>query len=145
MNRKKQNAIVKGGAQVTQRAGRVKGKKKEFLCGVKHTSNLRRELQEQGLALSSTSGQSQRDTLLPILQYLGARGLNTPEGVGLGFYRIATRIQELEERGWSIASLRETLVGADGYKHTGIARYVLQGRARHQDNPQRSLDLGVPC
>lgn len=145
MPSKKTNATGNGGAQVTQRAGRVKGKKKTFLCGVKHTSDLRRELQEKGLALSSTSGQSQRDTLLRILQYLGARGLNTPEGVGLGFYRIATRIQELEERGWAIASLRETLVGADGYKHTGIARYVLQGRARRQANPQRSLDLGVPC
>lgn len=140
----KKNAPL-GGTQDTQRSGRVKGKGKVFLCGVKHTSDLRRELQEKSLALSSSSGQSQRDTLLRILQYLGPRGLNTPEGVGLGFYRIATRIQELEERGWAIASLRETLVGADGYKHTGIARYVLKGRARRQENPQRSLDLGAPC
>ncbi len=144
MSAKKQNATGKGGAQVTQRAGRVKGKKGTFLCGVKHTSDLRREVHDRGLALSNTSGMSQRDTLLRVLQYLGPRGLNTPEGVGLGFYRIATRIQELEELGWVIASLRETLIGADGYKHSGIARYVLKGRTRSEPR-QHSLDLGVPC
>lgn len=100
-----------------------------FRCGVQHISRLRRELKSQGLNLRNVAGVTQRQTLLLILQYLGPRGLNTLEAVGLGFYRIATRIQELEEAdGWLIASQRERLIGADGLLHSGIARYVLIGR-----------------
>ena len=78
-----------------------------------------------------------------VLQYLGDRGINTPEGVGCGFYRIATRIQELEDSGNIIVSRRERLIGADGLIHSGIARYILIGRAVKVD-PQCLLDLGDP-
>jgi hypothetical protein len=119
----------------------VKGQNKIFRCGVQHISKLRRELQSQGLALRDTSGRTQCEMLLRVLQYVGDRGINTPEGVGCGFYRIATRIQELEDSGWIIASQRERLVGADGLAHVGIARYVLIGYGGAV-NPQGSLDLG---
>ena len=141
---KKQNASNKGGANV-DRAGGLKTtrQKKVFRCGVNHIAKLRRELQANGLALGDTTGATQCQTLLRVLQYLGERGLNTPEGVGIGFYRIATRVQELEAEGWLIASRRERIVGADGLAHIGIARYVLRGRAGWMVNPQSSLDLGA--
>ena len=141
-NSRKRNASAKGGAQFTKLAGGVKGQNKVFRCGVQHTSKLRREIQGKGLALRDTTGRTQCETLLRVLQYRGDLGLNTPEGVGLGFYRIATRIQELEAIGWLIASHRERLVGADGLIHSGIARYVLLGRVG-KDDPQGSLDLGA--
>jgi hypothetical protein len=120
-----------------------KAQTKVFKCGTNLISKLRRELQGAGLALRDTSGRSQCETLLRVLQYLGPRGINTPEGVGCGFYRIATRIQELEAGGWLIASNRERLVGADGLVHNGIARYVLRGRRTDFVNPQGTLDLGA--
>lgn len=144
MTPKKQSAPNIRGAKVTKLAGGVNSKNKIFRCGVQHTSKLRRELQAKGLALGDTVGLSQRQTLLRVLKYLGSRGINTPEAVGVGFYRVATRIQELEAEGWRIASLRECLVGADGLEHRGVARYVLlKGRARH--SPQLALDLEPAC
>lgn len=116
--------------------------KKHLFCGTEHISKLRRELESVGLGLLDTSGRTQCETLLRVLQYLGPRGINTPEGVGCGFYRIATRIQELEEQGWRIASNRERLIGADGLAHRGIARYVLLGLRADFIDPQGSLDLG---
>ena len=141
-NPKKQSAPRRS-AKFTKLAGGVNGKNKDFRCGVLHISKLRQELQCNGLALRDTSGATQCQTLLRVLQYLGDRGLNTPEGVGLGFYRIATRVQELEAEGWIISSERESLVGADGLKHVGIARYVLIGHLGTFVNPQGSLDLGA--
>mgnify|MGYP001545094958 CR=1 FL=1 len=140
----KKNASTEGGADFTKLAGGVKGKtKKIFRCGVQHTSKLRKELHANGMALHDTSGRTQCETLLRILQYLGPRGINTPEGVACGFYRIATRIQELEEAGWIITSLRESMVGADGLSHNGIARYVLSGHGiTPKGEAQGSLDLG---
>jgi hypothetical protein len=114
-----------------------------FRCGTNVISKLRRELKSVGLALRDTSGRTQCETLLRVLQYLGPRGINTPEGVGCGFYRIATRIQEIEASGWRIASNRERLVGADGLAHSGIARYVLLGRRSDFIDPQGSFDLEV--
>lgn len=146
MTTKKRNGSTKGAAEITQLAGGVtKAKKKVFFCGVKHTSKLRRELHAAGLELTNASRCTQQQMLLRTLQYLGPRGLNTPEGVGLGFYRIATRIQELEAHGWHIASMRENLVGEDGLAHRGIARYVLLGRHADAISPQGSLDLGAAC
>lgn len=110
-----------------------------FRCGVQHIGALRRELKAKGLYLRNAAGITQRQTLLLILQYLGARGLNTLEGAGIGFYRIATRIQELEADGWQIASQRERLIGADGLLHSGIARYVLIGRRVDAVDVQGSL------
>ncbi|CAL63139.1 Hypothetical protein HEAR3030 [Herminiimonas arsenicoxydans] len=141
-NPKKQNASISGGAKFTKLGGGVNGQNKIFRCGVQHISKLRRELEANGLALRDTSGLTQCQTLLRVLQYLGERGINTPESVGCGFYRVATRIFELEAAGWLIASCREAIVGADGLSHIGIARYVLIGKRDEFQSPQSSLDLG---
>lgn len=141
VNSRKRNAPGRR-ASLSQLAGVGSGQIKVVKCETQHITKLRRELHKAGLALKDTSGGTQRETLLRVLQYLGPRGINTPQGVGCGYYRIATRIQELEERGWEIASLRETIIGADGYKHTGIARYCLIGRLADKGSPQGSLDLG---
>ncbi len=141
-NPTKANASREGGANVTELGGGVTGQRKVLRCGVHRTSKLRRELQAHGLALRDTTGATQCQTLLRVLEYLGDRGINTPEGVACGFYRIATRVQELEADGWLIASYRERLLGADGLVHVGIARYVLIGRRADSTSPQLSFELG---
>ena len=140
----KQNASERGGVQVTELAGGVTVFPKDaFDCSDEHITKLRNEIAAEGLALRDTSGQTQCDTLLRVLQHRGPKGINTPEGVGLGYLRIATRVQELEERGWLIASYRERIIGADGLTHSGIARYCLLGRAADRASPaQSTLDLG---
>lgn len=119
--------------------------KKPLSCGNNHISKLRRELQIVGLTLRDTSGRSQCEMLLRVLQYLGPRGINTPEGTGCGYMRLATRIHELEDAGWLIAVPKETIVGADGLTHSGIARYCLLGRRADYADPQGSFDLEVPA
>jgi hypothetical protein len=140
---RKNKARGRAGSNVAGREAKATRQNKIFRCGVQHTSKLRRELYGQGLALRNVSGASQRVTLLRVLQYLGDRGVNTIEGVGLGFYRIATRIQEIEESGWLIESRRERVLGADGLTHDGIARYVLKGRRVDMPDAQGALDLEV--
>lgn len=142
-NPQKQNASDEAGAKFTKLAGGVNRQRKILKCSTHHISRLRRELQNQGLTLSDTSGKTQCETLLRVLQYVGDRGINTLEGMGLGFYRIATRVQELEALGWMIDSQRERVVGADGLPHIGVARYVLRGFLITRIDPQGSLDLGV--
>jgi hypothetical protein len=139
----KQNAPDQGGAHFTKLAGGVKKQKKAFRCGVQHTSKFRIEMENAGLGLNDASGDTQRQTLLRILIYRGAKGINTLEGTACGFLRIATRIQELEAEGHRILSPRERVIGADGLVHKGIARYVLLLQA-FADNPQGVLDLGEP-
>lgn len=143
-NSQKQNASGCGGVQVTELAGGVTVFPKDtFDCSNEHITKLRNEIAAAGLALRDTSGQTQCDTLLRVLQHRGGKGINTPEGVGLGYLRIATRIQELEERGWRIASYRERILGADGLPHNGIARYCLLGRVVAPPAPaQAAFDLG---
>jgi hypothetical protein len=139
---RKNKARGRAGSNVAAgREAKATRQNKIFRCGVQHTSKLRRELHGQGLALRDVTGDSQRVTLLRVLQYLGARGINTIEGVGCGFYRIATRVQELEEGGWLIESRRERVLGADGLTHDGIARYVLKGRRFPDIDAQGALDL----
>jgi hypothetical protein len=140
---KNDSASGMGGAQFSKLAGGENGQNNVFRCGVQHISKLRRELQRNGLALRDTTGRTQCTTLLCVLQYLGDRGINTPEGVGCGFYRIATRVQELEADGWIIESHRENLIGADGLYHVGIARYVLRGKRADMQSPQLDLGLGA--
>lgn len=142
-NPQKQNASGKGGASIAKLGGGDKGQNKVFKCGSHHIAKLRREIDGACLGLQATSAATQCSTLIPILEYLGDRGLNTPEAVGLGFYRIATRIQELEAAGWQIFVNRERLLGADGLVHIGIARYHLMGRSDDYVDPQGSLDLAV--
>lgn len=142
-NPRKNKARGRAGSNVAGREAKATRQNKIFRCGVQHTSKLRRELYAQGLALRSVTGISQCATLLRVLQYLGDRGINTIEGVGCGFYRIATRVQELEESGWLIESRRERVLGADGLTHDGIARYVLRGRRVDMPDAQGALDLEV--
>ena len=121
----------------------MKRKGNVLLCGVRHLAALRRELAGQGLALRNTRGVTQLQTLVKVLEYLGQRGINTPEGTGLGFYRLATRIGELEEAGYVIASRREAVIGADGLYHVGIARYIMLGRREDGASPQLALNWGI--
>jgi hypothetical protein len=136
-----ENASGQAGVSVAGGQAKATRKNKIFKCGVQHISKLRQELQKNGLALRDASGTTQIQTLIRVLQYLGDRGFNTPEAVGCGFYRIATRIQELEADGWLIASRRECLIGADGLVHSGIARYALLGRSSTVQVAQLSLAL----
>jgi len=142
-NPRKQNASGKGGAKSTKLAGGVNGQNKVVKCSNNHISKFRRALRDAGLLLSSTKTETQLETLLKILQYRGEAGVNTPEGVGVGFARIATRVFDLELRGWLIDTLREDVVTADGLKHKGIARYVFRGRRTDMVDPQGSFDLGA--
>jgi hypothetical protein len=139
MTSRKRNASDKGGARPTKLAGGVGGQVKVLKCSNQYIAKLRREVRRAGLFLRDTTGRSQRETLLGVLQYLGGRGLNTLEGVGLGFYRIATRVQELQEAGYRVESHPERVEGPDGLVHCRIARYVFSGR---QPDPQGQLDLG---
>ncbi|MBC3832255.1 hypothetical protein H8K33_12085 [Undibacterium amnicola] len=138
---KKQNASGKGGVRITKLAGNVKLQGNILRCDTKHISKLRKELAKEGLALLNASGEAQVRTLPKVLRYLGNRGINTKEAEGCGYYRIATRIQELEARNYVIASKRETIIGADGLVHPRIARYVLLSE-NTEPNPQGELDLG---
>lgn len=140
MTSRKRNASGKGGARPTKLAGGVGGQIKVLKCSNQYIAKLRREVRQAGLFLRDTTGRSQRETLLAILQFLGGRGLNTLEGVGLGFYRIATRVQELQEAGYLIISYPERVEGPDGLVHCRVARYSLIGR---QADAQGNLDLGV--
>lgn len=99
----------------------------------------------KGLLLGGTKTDTQLNTLLRTLQFLGDIGLNTPEAVGVGYARIATRVFDLEQQGWRIDTMPEDVVTSDGLKHRGIARYVLRGRRTDFVDPQGSLDLGAPC
>ena len=98
---------------------------------------IRAEIDAAGLALNSSRGADQLATLPKVLSYLGARGLGTVEAEALGYRRIATRVQDLEERGYTIHSARETVITDDELEHPGMARYTLlnepttEGGARH--------------
>lgn len=142
---RKDKARGRAGSNVAGGQARATRKNKVFRCGVKHTSRIRQELQQKGLGLNDVSGASQRAMLLRVLQYLGERGFGTIEGVCCGFYRIATRVAELEEQGWLIVTHRERLIGLDGLVHEGVARYILRGRKVDVPDPQGSLDLEVPA
>lgn len=141
MSARKRNASGKGGASSTKLAGGVGGQIKVVRCSNAHITRLRRQLGAAGLMLSSTKTETQIETLLKILQHRGEAGINTPEGVGIGFARIATRVFDLELIGWRIETIREDVITADGLKHRGIARYVLRGWRGGSDDPQRTLDL----
>lgn len=124
----KENASGKGGGAFTKLGGGQNDGKEKICDSVKHTSDIRRELQRAGLGLRNAHGVTQRAMLLRVLQYLGARGINTTEAVGCGYHRVATRIQELEAEGWKIEAQCQAIVGADGLSRVEIARYVLRRR-----------------
>jgi hypothetical protein len=135
----KDNASGKGGAQFSKLAGGEKGQNKVFECSANHISNIVAELRAEGLALRSTSADTQLATLPKVLEYLGPRGLNTYEGTAAGYLRVATRIKELKEA-WEIHTLREDLIGPDGMFHKGVGRYVMVGKRRDLEIQGR-LDL----
>ncbi|MBC3870301.1 helix-turn-helix domain-containing protein [Undibacterium oligocarboniphilum] len=139
---KKQFASVKRGDSFTKLVGGVKSKGLFLRCGDKHISKLRKELEANNLGLKSASANDQTTTLLKVLRYLGERGINTKEGEGCGYFRIATRIQELEAIGHQILSKREPIVGTDGLIHKGIARYILRKESNIK-SPQGELDFEV--
>ncbi|WP_395406353.1 helix-turn-helix domain-containing protein [Pseudoduganella sp. UC29_106] len=141
MTSRKRKTPPTGGARPTKLAGGVGGQRKIFNCSNAHISRLRRKLKHAGLALSSSRTDTQIECLLKILQYLGESGLSTPEGTGIGFARLATRVFDLELKGWRIDTLREDVITADGLKHKGIARYVFRGRRLDMPDPQGNLDL----
>lgn len=111
---------VAGGGEAKATAQR-----KRINCDADHIKNVVQEIRAVGLQLRSTDGDTQLATLPKVLQYLGNRGLNTYEGVALGYLRIATRIRDLKDDGWQIGCLREDVVGPDGLWHKGVARYYL--------------------
>jgi hypothetical protein len=115
--------------------------KKPIFCGNHHITVLRRKLRAAGLLPGSTRTETQLDALLKILLHLGEVGLNTPEGTGIAFARLATRVFDLEMQGWRIDTVRENVVTADGLLHRGIARYILRGPRADTPDPQCKLDL----
>jgi hypothetical protein len=123
------------------KGGTIKQKKRRY-CSTNSINKVVREIWKAGLQLRSTSGDTQLETLPKVLQYRGARGLNTYEGVAAGYLRIATRVKELKET-WEIHSLREDIIGPDGMWHKGVARYVLVGKRKNLPPAQQSLDLGA--
>ena len=143
-NRKKKNATPKGGASHVNGGGQAPATKqtKARYCGTNHINKVVREIQQAGLKLRSTAADTQLTTLPKVLNHLGSRGLNTYEGVALGFLRIATRIKDLEDQ-YEIASLREDVIGPDGLYHKGVARYVLIGKRADLPPAQGQLDLGA--
>lgn len=141
-NARKRNAPSRG-ASLSQLAGVGSSEQiKVVECSNAHITRLRKQLRTSGLVLSTTRTETQLETLLKILQHRGEAGINTPEGVGIGFARIATRVFDLELCGWRIDTVREDVITADGLLHPRMARYILRGRRADFIDPQGSLDLG---
>lgn len=134
--RKEGSDVVAGGQAKT-----TKQRKKRF-CGENNIKDVVREVHSVGLKLRSTDGDTQLATLPKVLQYLGARGLNTYEGVALGYLRIATRIKELKEI-WEIQTVREDVIGPDDLFHVGVARYIITGKKKQAEPVQPDLGLGA--
>ena len=111
-------------------------------CGAQNITAVCQELAQNGIALRDASGTTQLDTLRRVLEFRGARGLNTFEGTAAGYIRLATRVKELKET-WDIHALREDVMGPDGLLHKGVARYVLLGRRKDLPPAQAQFDLGA--
>jgi hypothetical protein len=135
-----------GAEKFTKLASRV-NRKKPYLeplhCGTEHTNKYRDNVHVAGFGLKNASGTNQRTMLLLWLRHVGSSGINTLEGEACGYLRIATRIQELKERGWKISSQRENVIGADGLFHKRIARYILDGRTADFLPVQLDLDFSA--
>jgi hypothetical protein len=133
---------TKGAAPREENAPSNNAKTKVLKCGNHHITVLRRKLRAAGLLPGSAKTETQLEALLKILLHLGEVGLNTPEGTGIAFARLATRVFDLEMQGWRIDTVRENVVTADGLLHRGIARYILRGPRADTPDPQCKLDLG---
>ena len=140
-NRKKKNASGQAGVSVAGLQAKATKQKKAIYCGAHHINKRMQEIRRAGLQLRSTASDTQAETLPKVLQYFGARGINTYEGQAAGYLRIATRVKELQNI-YEIASLREDVIGPDGLFHKGIARYVLIGKRKNLPPLQQPLNLG---
>lgn len=141
--RTNKNASTVGGAHVDQAGGpKATGQSKVLNCSSQNITAVCEELAQNGIALRDASGSTQLDTLRRVLEFRGARGLNTYEGTAAGYLRLATRVKELKDR-WDIHALREDVIGPDGLLHKGVARYVLLGRRQDLQAAQGSLNLGA--
>lgn len=139
---RKNKASRGAGPDVARLQAKATKSKNVLNCDSNRISKICRELAQNGLALSSSSGDSQLAMLPKVLKYLGARGLSTYEGTAAGYLRIATRIKELKVR-WEIISIREDVIGPDGLFHKNIARYILIGERENHANSQLAFDLEV--
>lgn len=124
----KGNAPGKGGAHPGQ-PGEPTPAQKIVDCGAESITSVCEELRAAGVGLRASDGRSQLETLVRALKYLGNRGLGTYEGTAAGYCRLATRIFDLKDK-WDIHTLREEVIGPDGLRHKGVARYVLLGRRK---------------
>lgn len=139
-NRKMKNASVQAGVSVVGVQAKATKQKQPRYCGSNHIKKVMQEIRRAGLQLRSTAADTQAETLPKVLQYFGARGINTYEGQAAGYLRIATRIKELQDT-YDIASLREDVIGPDGLFHKQVARYVLLGKRKDLPPAQQPLDL----
>lgn len=144
-NQKKQKAAGQGSSLIVA-GGQAKStaKRKKLSCGEHDIKNLVRLVHAADLQLRSTATDTQQATLPKVLEFLGPRGLNTYEGVALGYLRIATRIKELKET-YDIGTVREDVVGPDGLWHIGVARYYLIGKKKPIAPAQQDLGFEVPA
>jgi hypothetical protein len=140
MNATNESARSGAGANVTGLGGEVTKQQNKFHCSEDHIRKLTAEIRSVGLQLRGTSTDTQQVTLPKVFEYLGARGLNTYEAVGLGYLRIATRVKELKDV-WEIVTVREDVIGPDQLYHKGVGRYILIGKRKDLPPSQRSLSL----
>lgn len=140
---KKEKATGQGGSSnVAGGQAEATSQNKTHYCSDDHIKKVVQEIRVAGLQLRSTDGDTQLTMLPKVLQYLGNRGLNTYEGVALGYLRIATRIRDLKDDGWQIGCLREDVVGPDGMWHKGVGRYYLLSESKKASTTTAEAEVG---
>lgn len=91
-----------------------------------HFKALRLYWKRLGIEVDTTESEAQLIRLGAILRAQGAHGLGSIEGRAAGgFVQLPTRVFELREQGWDIASIREGAWGGDGLWHINTVRYHL--------------------
>ena len=143
INHKKENASGQAGVGVAGGQAKATVQRKKYSCGEHHIKSFVQKVHASGYQLRSAATDTQLATLPKVLELLGTHGLNTYEGVALGYLRIATRIKELKEI-YDIGTIREDVVGPDGLWHMGVARYYMIGKKK-ADPLQPELELEVPA
>jgi hypothetical protein len=89
-------------------------------------NRLRRFWTRSGIGVSSTRTESQLERLAAILRLHGNHGLGSVEArIAGGMLQAPARIQDLEERGFIIATTVENTWSVDGLFHRGCCRYFL--------------------
>jgi hypothetical protein len=91
-----------------------------------HFKELRLYWKRLGIEVDTTESEAQLIRLGAILRAQGNHGLGSIEGRAAGgFVQLPTRVFELREQGWEIASIREGAWGGDGLWHINTVRYHL--------------------